>query len=81
MAIIDRMNVSNQVFVSTVLAIFARTREIPASAIGELQMTGVLRELFHELGATDDMAAEYTAKTLRRWPPGRRPPKLNRAYI
>lgn len=73
MALIDRMNVSNQVFVSTVLAIFARTREIPASAIGELQMTGVLRELFHELGATDDMAAEYTAKTLRRWPPGRRP--------
>lgn len=73
MSLIDRMNVPNSVFISTVLAIFARTREIPATALGELQVVGVLRELFETLGATEEMAAEYTNCFLRRLPPGRRP--------
>ena len=70
MDIIDRMRIPNKVFVSTVLAIFSRTRNIAASALGELQMSGVLRELFRTLGATDSMSDEYTAKVLRRQPPG-----------
>ena len=73
MSIIDRMHVSNGVFISTVLAIFARTRNVPATAIGELQIVGVLRELFGTLGATEDMAAEYVRIVLRRWPPKKRP--------
>ena len=73
MSLIDRMNVPNSVFISTVLAIFSRTREIPASSIGELQVIGVVRELFHTLGATDIMASEYAAKVLRRLPPGMHP--------
>ena len=67
------MNVPNSVFISTVLAIFSRTREIPASSIGELQVIGVVRELFHTLGATDSMGSEYVNKVLRRLPPGVHP--------
>jgi len=73
MALIDRMNVPNRVFISTVLAIFSRTREIPATSIGELQVIGVVRELFHTLGATDSMGSEYVNKVLRRLPPGVHP--------
>jgi len=68
------MQIPNSMFVSTVLAVFARTMKIPATAIGEMQITGLLRELFGLLGATDEMADEYTAKVLRRWPPRKRPP-------
>ena len=73
MSLIDRMNVPNSVFISTVLAIFSRTREIPATSIGELQVIGVVRELFHTLGATDSMGSEYVNKVLRRLPPGVHP--------
>lgn len=68
MSIIDRMNIPNSVFVSTVLSVFAKARNIPATALGEMQIAGVLRELFGVLGGNDELAAEYTSSVLRRQP-------------
>ena len=69
MELIDRLIVSNDVFIKSVLAQFAKTRKLPASAVSEMQCAGVVRELFGTLGATDDMAMEYIHTVLGRMPP------------
>ena len=68
MELIDRLIVSNDVFIKSVLAQFAKTRKLPASAVSEMQCAGVVRELFGTLGATDDMAMEYIHTVLGRMP-------------
>ena len=68
MELIDRLIVSNDVFIKSILAQFAKTRKLPASAVSEMQCAGVVRELFGTLGATDDMAMEYIHTVLGRMP-------------
>ena len=72
MDIIDRIFVTNQTFISSVLKKFADSHELPDTAVSRMQLAGVLRELFNDLGATDDMADEYCSKVLRTLPPAYR---------
>lgn len=69
MELIDRIFVSNQCFVSSVLKKFADMRNLPDTAVSHMQLAGVLRELFPILGATEEMADEYYSKVLRTLPP------------
>lgn len=69
MELIDRIFVSNQAFVSSVLKKIADTRNLPDTAVSHMQLAEVLRELFRELGATKEMADEYFGKVLRTLPP------------
>ena len=69
MDLIDRIFVSNQCFISSVLKKFADVRRLPDSAVSHMQLMGVVHELFEELGANDEMAGEYHDKVLRTLPP------------
>lgn len=68
MEILDRIPVSNDVFIKSVLAQFAKARNLPATAVSEMMCAGVVKELFGVLGATEEMAMEYIHSVLGRMP-------------
>ena len=68
MEILDRIPVSNDVFIKSVLAQFAKARNLPATAVSEMMCAGVTKELFEVLGATEEMALEYIHSILGRMP-------------
>lgn len=68
MEILDRIPVSNDVFIKSVLAQFAKARNLPATAVSEMMCAGVVKELFGVLGATEEMAMEYVHSILGRMP-------------
>lgn len=65
---------SKKVFVSTVLANFARANSVPASATGELRMACLLRDLFLELDVPDTrLTTTYIILVLKHQEFGRNP--------
>ena len=68
MADIDRLSINNQIFMSTMLGINARKHRIAATAMGQMQITGIARQLLRELGGDEDICDEYYLKVLKSQP-------------
>jgi len=69
MADIDRLIINNQAFISTLLKINAKKHRIPATAMGEMQITGIAREILRELGGDEDICDEFYLAVLKIQPP------------
>lgn len=67
MEILDRIPVSFDVFIRSVLAKFAKDNKLPATAVSEMRCAKLCQELFAELGGSD-MAMEYIHSVLGRMP-------------
>ena len=67
MEILDRIPVSFDVFIRSVIAKFAKNNKLPATAVSEMRCAKVCQELFAKLGGSD-MAMEYIHSVLGRMP-------------
>lgn len=65
MADIDRLIVSNQAFISTLLCITAKKHRMPATAIGEMQVSSIARQIIRNLGGDEDMGDEFYLTVLK----------------
>lgn len=63
---IDHLHITNHMFISTVLRNFATCNHIPDNALGEMQMAGVLRELFHTLKWPSSLCDAYLLTVLNK---------------